>query len=327
MADRDKDGIEDNIDIDGGSGTNKPVSKTPLADAQKIPSDIAAIINAVMASSGEGRSPQSGTNTATSKTKLTKNTALAIMKLAAENAGYTAKFTAADVAEFMKEFDAEQARQIERVVTSTSSKTIPGATEDAVDKTTSSTATTEYPSFFDAGQFTSDWVWKKVDFNKEATLGAKSLGILAEVRGLVKKFNIFGVSDKDAKSAAKLIARGDMTLSEYTVKLQKIAAKEYPQFAERFALDPTLTTYDIAEPIIKMLAKTWEMSEEDITMDNPLVMSYTNYAGADGKGTPPSRYDLLLKAKNDPKYQLTEEANNIARDSATSFARAFGFGV
>ena len=76
-----------------------------------------------------------------------------------------------------------------------------------------------------------------------------------------------------------------------------------------------------------MLAKVWEIPEEDVTMDNPLVMSYTNYAGPDGKGIAPSRYDLLLKAKNDPKYQLTEEANNSARDSATSFARAFGFGV
>ena len=29
MADRDKDGIPDNIDIDGGSGTGKSGSKTP----------------------------------------------------------------------------------------------------------------------------------------------------------------------------------------------------------------------------------------------------------------------------------------------------------
>jgi hypothetical protein len=329
MADRDKDGVEDNIDIDGGNGTNKAASTTPLADAQELSPGIAAIINAVMASSGETKNPRSGTNTATSKTKLTKNTALAIMKLAAENAGYTVKFTNADVEQFMKEFDTEQNRQIEKVVTSSSEKVTPGGTtKGAVDRTISSTAKTEYPSFFDAGEFTSNWVWKKVDFNNEATLGAKSLGVLAQVRGLVDQFNIFGVSDKDAKAAAKAIAKGDMTLADYTVSLQKIAIKEYPQFADRFAKDPTLTTYDIASPIVKMLAKTWQMEEKDIDWKvNPIVMSYTNFAGADGKGTPPSYYDLLLKAKNDPKYQLTEEANNNARDSATEFARAFGFGV
>jgi hypothetical protein len=324
MADKDKDGIPDNIDIDGGTGTGKAAAGTGL------PSDIAAIINSIMAT-GDGsgtKSPQSGTNTSTKKTKLTYNTALAIMKLAAENAGYTAKFTSADVNQFMVEFDAEQARQIEKVVTSTASKLTPGATASAIDKTISSTATTEYPSFFNPGQFTADWVWKKVDFNNETTLGAKSLGILAQVRGLADKFNLFGVADKDLKVAAKEIAMGKMTLADYNVTLQKVAIKEYPQFADRFAKDPELTTYDIASPIVKMLAKTWDMPEANIDWKtNPLVMSYTNYAGPDGKGTPPSYYDLLLKAKKDPKYQLTQQANEDARDAATGLARAFGFGV
>jgi hypothetical protein len=304
-------------------------SKTPLTDAQKIPSDVAAIINAVMASSGDSKNPQAGSSTSTSKTKLTYNTALAIMKLAAEDAGYTLKFSSADVAQFMKEFDAEQALQIEKVVTSTSSKVTPGGTtKGAVDRTISSTAQTEYPSFFDPGNFTSDWVWKKVNFNDEATLGAKSLNTLRQVRSLVDKFNIFGVADRDIRVAAKSIARGEMTIADYTVQLQRVAAKEYPQFADRFAADPEITTYDIASPIVKMLAKTWAIPEEDIDWkSNPIVTSYTHFAGADGKGTPPSYYDLLLKAKNDPKYQLTEEANNNARDSATEFARAFGFGL
>jgi len=325
MADKDKDGIPDNIDIDGGTGTGKAA-----AGATGLPSDVASIINSIMAQNGGGstRSPQSGTDTSTTKTKLTYNTALEIMRLAAEDAGYTAKFTSADVKQFMEEFDAEQNRQIEKVITSTSNKLIPGATDKAVDKTISSTATTEYPSFFDPGRFTSDWVWKKVDFGNEATLGAKSLNVLAQVRGVLDKFNILGVSDKDIKVAAKAIAKGDLKLADYKVTLQKIAAKEYPQFADRFAKDPELTTYDIASPIVKMLAKTWEMPEENVNWKtNPIVMSYTNFAGPDGKGTPPSYYDLLLKAKKDPKYQLTQQANEDARDAATGLARAFGFGV
>lgn len=271
---------------------------------------------------------KSGYDVTTTKVKLTNNAALALLNLAAQNAGYTVKFTKADVAQFIKEFDAEQARQVEKVITSTATKLTPGGTtKGAVDKTAESTARTEYPSFFKPTDFALDWVWKKVDFGDEEKLGAASLGVLAQVRGLVKKFHIFGVADNEVRDVAKQIAMGKTTLAEYTIELQKVAAREYPQFAERFSKDPTLTTYDIAEPIIKMLAKTWEIPEEDVTMDNPLVMSYTNYAGADGKGVPPSRYDLLLKAKNDPKYQLTEEANNNARDSATSFGRAFGFGV
>ena len=136
-----------------------------------------------------------------------------------------------------------------------------------------------------------------------------------------------GVTDNDIRIAAKEIAMGRKTIDAYKVELQQIAKKEYPQFSDRFDKDATLTTYDIASPIIKMLAKTWEVEEDQVKMDNPLVMSYMNYAGPDGKGQAPSRYDLLLKAKKDPKYQLTQQANEDARDAATGLARAFGFGV
>jgi hypothetical protein len=34
-----------------------------------------------------------------------------------------------------------------------------------------------------------------------------------------------------------------------------------------------------------------------------------------------------MKAKADPKYQKTQEANENARDAAVGLARAFGFGV
>ena len=271
---------------------------------------------------------KSGTSSSTTKTKLTTNTARALMQLAAENAGYTGKFSTADVAQFIKEFDAEQNRQIEKVVTSTAQKVTPGGTTPgAVDKAIESTAKTEFPSFFNPSQFAQDWVWNKVNFKDEKTLGAKSLDALAQVRGLVDSFQLLGVSDAEAKVAAKQIAMGKKTLAEYTIELQKIAMKEYPQFADRFKLDPTLTTYDIASPAIDIVAQVLEIDKKSVKLDHPVVRAYTDYAGPDGKGTPPSRYQLKLMAKQLPAYKETEQANNEARDSATSLGRALGFGV
>jgi hypothetical protein len=303
-------------------------NNTPLADQQAISPDVKAIIDAVVASNGGSSNARSGTDVSTRKTKLNTASAKALIQAAAEAAGYTGKISGADVAEFIKEFDAEQARQIEKVVTSTAQKVTPGGTTPgAVDKTMETTAKTEYPSFFNPTEFVTDWIWKKVNFKDEKSLGAKSLTALSEVRGVVKAFQLLGVTDADIRNAAKQIAMGKKTIDAYKVELQQLAKKEYPQFADRFSTDPELTTYDIASPVIKMLAKTWEVEEDTITMDNPLVMSYMNYSGADGKGQQPSRYDLLLKAKNDPKYQLTQQANEDARDAATGLARAFGFGV
>jgi len=271
--------------------------------------------------------PKSGTGISTVRTKLTTESARALMEAAAEANGYTGKFSTADITQFMKEFDAEQARQVEKVVTSTASKTTPGATPEAVTKTAESVAKTEYPSFFKPTQFASDWVWNKISFADDKALAPKNLATLAQVRALVDKFQLMGVSDVETKAAAKLIAMGKKTLDEYTVELQNIAVREYPQFADRFKLDPTLTTYDIASPIINMVAKTLEVDPGTIKMDHPVVLSYTRSAGADGKGVAPSYYDLLLKTKSLPEYQKTQQANNEARDSASSLVKALGYGI
>jgi hypothetical protein len=274
------------------------------------------------------KNPKSGTDVTTKKTKLTTESARALMEAAAEAAGYMGKFSTADIAQFIKEFDAEQKLQIEKVITSTSQKVTPGGTtEGAVDKTLESTSKTEYPSFFKPLQFASDWVWKKISFKDETTLGPKSLAVLAEVRGLVDKFQLMGVSDQEAKDAAYLIAKGDKTLDEYTVELQGLANIEYPQFADRFKKNPKLTTYDIASPVINMVAKTLEVDPETIKMNHPIVLAYTRSSGADGKGVPPSYYDLLLKTKSLPEYQKTQQANNEARDSASSLVKALGYGL
>jgi len=70
-------------------------------------------------SGSTSNNPKSGTSVDTSITKLTPESARALMETAAEASDYMGKFSSADVAQFMKEFDAEQKRQIEKVITTT----------------------------------------------------------------------------------------------------------------------------------------------------------------------------------------------------------------
>jgi hypothetical protein len=329
MVDKDKDGIPDLIDIDGGNGTNLP--PTSDADAQE-----AARLQELLLSFPQLQGLMSGaskptdtsqSSSQTSVTRLTYNSAKAMLQDAMEEVGFAGKLTKADIEDFMKRFEKNQNEQIQKIITSSRTKIVPGATDEATKKVIESTAKQEFPSFFKPLEFAKDFIFAKIDFKNEGALGAKQLDVLAQVRGLADQFQLLGVSPADLRVAAKQIAMGKKTLDEYTVELQQIAKKEYPQFADRFNLDPTLTTYDIATPVINMLAKTWQKSPKEIKMDNPYVMSYLNFAGPDGKGKQPSYYDLLLKAKNDPQYELTEEANENARDAAVGLARAFGFGV
>lgn len=271
--------------------------------------------------------PKAGSGVSTAVTRLNYESAKALLEKSVEGLEVNLKFTKEDILAFMEIFKKEQDKQIAKTVVTSSSKTTPGAGEGAVDKTVESTQKAEYPSFFNPTQTAQDFIWSKINFKDEKVLGGKTLGILSDVRAAIEAFQLMGVSDADARLAAKQIAMGKKTIDSYKTELQEKAKKEYPQFADRFAADPELTTFDIASPIIGMLAKTWEVDSGSIKMDNPIVMSYMNYAGADGKGKQPSRYDLLLKAKQDPKYQLTQQANEDARSAATELARAFGFGI
>lgn len=275
----------------------------------------------------DGPTSTAESSVTTSATRLTYNSAKAMLEQAMKEADFVGKLSSDDIKSFMDAFKAEQDKQIEKVIIAARSKITPGATEEATKKIIESVARQEFPSFFKPLDFAKNFVWSKIDFKDQSKLGAKALDAFAKVRGLVDKFQLFGITENEMRIAAKQVAMGEKTIEDYNVELQQIASKEYPQFADRFAKDPTLTTYDIALPVINMLAKTWQMDPKQIKMDNPYVMSYLNYAGPDGKGQQPSYYDLLLKAKNDPKYDLTEQANTDARDAAVGLASAMGFGI
>lgn len=326
MVDKDRDGIEDSKDIDGGTGTNK--APTPNADAQDaaILASIAPFLAQLMSQGTDGPTSTAQSGTQTSVTRLTYNSAKALLETAMAEAGFAGKLTADDIKNFMEKFKTAQDKQIEKIVTTAKTKIVPGATPEATKSVVESIAREEFPSFFKPTDFAKDFIFAKIDFKNEGALGAKQLDALAKVRGLADKFQLLGVSDADIRVAAKQIAMGKKTIEDYTIELQKIAKKEYPQFAERFDLDPTLTISDIANPIVKLLAKTWGKTEKEV-QNHPLVKSWINYPGPDGKGKQPSYYDMEIKAKNDPLYDLSPEANDSARDAAVGFARAIGFGV
>jgi len=271
----------------------------------------------------------SSANTAVSKNivKLTPAAARSLMEQTAQANGSPLKFTDADVASFIAEFDKKSAAQLDEVVQAATSNTKVGAKPEDLVKTVSNLLTTTYLNYFKPEVFAKDFIWSKTNFADAKTLGPKAITTLEEVRTLAKNYNLLGVTDKELQTAAKAIAMGTMSLADYKVTLNKTAIKEYPQLAERFANHPDLTTYDIASPIINMLAKEWEVDPTTIGFDEPIVAEYLRPGGADGKQPPATYTELLRKAQNSPKWQTTTKANELARGSATSMARAFGFGV
>ena len=290
-----------------------------------------AQINALIteALKGIGTGPTSSSTSSSSKvtTKLTQQSAFDLLSSLKDSIGYTSGLSGSEVTSFMEYFNAEQSRRITSVATSVFNSRTPGAkTEDLV-RVIENQMRTEYPQFYDAKKTATDWLWNKVNFGDTKNLAGKNLATLSSVRNVVSEFQILGYSDTEALTAAKDIAMGKYTLADFTAKLQQKAIQEYPQFKDRFAQDPTLTTKGIAQPIINMLAELWAVDPASIPMTHPIITQYLRPGGADGKGPGMSFYDAQLKGLNDPLRELSPEANTQARDSAISFASAIGFGI
>jgi hypothetical protein len=290
------------------------------ADKAKADAETARIM-------GGGNPAGNNANTSTAKDvlKLTTDSAKLLLSQAIQDAQYTGKLSSADIADFIKQFQSEASKQMQIVIKNAKDSTATGTdgSGTASAQTIASYVTTNFPSFFNSKDFAKDYIWSKVNFKDEKSLAGNALTALSQARGVVKNFNLLGVSDAEIQIAAKAIAKGKKSIQDYTSEMQKIAIKEYPSLADRFKVDPTLTTREIASPIINMLAKTWEVDPSTIDLDNTIVASYLRPGGADGKTPPPSYAELLTKAMNDPKREYTKAAHDDARNAA----RAFGGGV
>jgi len=284
-----------------------------------------AIITAIFSKLGGGSGNTATSSTSSDRIKLTFAAAAELLKQTVADVQYTGTISKEDIQAFADQFNAESAKQIEQVVKTARSQVTGGETTEELQKTVQSVMSTSMPSFLNVKQFASDFIWGKVNFKDEKTLAGKALSALQDVRSLSKQFNLLGFSDAEALIEAKNVAMGKKTLDGVKAELAKKAEIEYPTLADRFKLG--LSTKEIADPVIKLLSKTWEVPEDTIDLDNPLVQSYIRPGGADGK-TPPLTYaEIKQKAMNDPKFETTTAANEMARQSATSLARALGAGI
>lgn len=285
------------------------------------PEEIATLTAAII--KGMGSSGNDASTTSSNYIKLTKASARELLKQTAADAQFTGQFSDADVTDFMNQFNAESNKQIEAVVKEARTTVGKGATAADIQKIIS----TSFPSFFKPTEFAKDYVWAKVNFKDSATLGGKAATALQEAKQVAADFDLFSLSDAEVEQAAKEIAMGKKTMDQFKAELATKASIEYPIFAERFAKTPGATTKSFAQPVIKMLAKYWEVDESTIGMDNEIVQMWTRAGGPDGKGPTPTLAELTQMAKNHPNAETTTWANESARQSASALARALGAGI
>lgn len=276
---------------------------------------------------GTSNTPKDTTTTSKSVTKLNTGAAKALLEAAAKNAQYQGKFSSADIADFIAKFNAEQAKQIETVVKAASSKIKPGLTPEAAQKELQSIITTEYPSYFKPETFASDFVWSKVNFKDEKSLGGKALTALGNVRAILNGFGPLDFSDIEVQNAAKKIAKGEISNDDFRSTIAQKAMVNYPQYADRLKQNPGATLKDLASPYINLMAKELELDPNAIELDDPVLDKALRPDGTAGKLPTASLAEFRTMLRKSPKWEYTTAANEQAREGATGIARAFGYGV
>ena len=183
------------------------------------------------------------------------------------------------------------------------------------------------PSLFDAKAFTESYIWSKATLGDAKNLPTKALTAIQNVRTLLKAYGITNLSDKEISNYGVNIASGGLDLNKFKMDLSTQAQKYYPALAKRLAANPDLTVADIANPIVTILAKTWEMDPSLFDLDNPDVDRFLRPDGVKGVAEIPTTAQIYEWAINHENFEKTTKAKGMAMEGAIGVGRAMGFGV
>lgn len=286
-----------------------------------------AVLDALTGNAYKGPTQSKTTTTSKDLIKLTNAASKTLLEQARKAAGVSGTPSAAEIAEFAAMFNTAASKQVEEVTRTVIEKITPGTKPEDLKTIVNSYVTTNTPSFLSPETMASDFVWSKVDFKNEATLGGKALLSLQQVRAMVKNNGLVDISDGEIQTAAKNIARGLMTEQEFQAQIRAKAIQNYPQLSERLQNNPTLSVRDILNPYIKMMATTLEMDPNAINLDNEYLDKAIRPDGTVGKLPSMSIPDFVTFLKNTKEFDNTIQANEDARSAATAFGRVWGFGV
>ena len=238
---------------------------------------------------------------------------------------FTGKLSKEDLTNFVEIYNKAANAQLETVTRIVREQLPKDANTKDIEKTVSTVVQTTSPSYFDPKQFTKDYLWAKVNFADEKTLGAKALDALTTARQIARAFNLSTVSEIEIQDAAKRIATGKITSENYKTELAAKAAVEYPQLTDRLKNTPGATVRSLYNPVLKAVADTWEVEIESLDLNDPFIDKLIRPDGVIGKmpsaTAGEAKQAALLHANADKAP--TQIVN--ARNAATSWAKAMGF--
>ena len=136
--------------------------------------------------------------------------------------------------------------------------------------------------------------------------------------------NGIGLSDAMVNDYARRIQAGDTTESDVLQDLrQTYLAGAYPGWSDRINAGQDI--YDISAPYRSLIANGLEESEDNITLDDPLMKRIFQAVGPDGKPRIVPMYEAEQMMRLDPRWDLTNNAYDVYSRVGENLLRTFGF--
>lgn len=294
--------------------TKKTEDKTGGSVLSFSPEQLAALAKVL---TGGSSGDKDATTSQTNIIRLTPAAARQLIGRIAPEIQYEGKLSKEDINEFVKLYNEAANKQLDTVVRTVRDRVKAGETQGDVSQSVTNIITKEFPNFFDPRTFTEDYLWSRINFAKEKTLGAKSLEALQRARAIANDYGKYLLSDAQIQDAAKRLARGQLTDAQFKATLNQLAVVEYPELAETLKANPDFTVRQLRGNKINLIADLLEQDPNEIELDNPVLDAIRGMSISDAK-----RYIKTL-----PQIEQTTAENENAREAATSLARAMGFGV
>ena len=283
--------------------------------------DLETLLIKILAGINANAGSANSTTTYKDAIKLTDVAAKQLLDTIMADIQFTGKLSKADLTDFVKQYNDAANKQLDTVIQTVRSQTKPGDTAEDIKNIIKTTS----PSFFEPKDFAKDYLWTKVNFADEKTLGAKALDALTNARQIAKSFNLSTVSDIEIQEAAKRIATGKITAENYKTELAAKAAAEYPQLIDRIKSTPGATVRSLYNPVLKAVADVWEVDVESLDLNDPFIDSLLRPDGVIGKAPSATVGQATQRALAHPNADKAQKQITNATNAASQFAKAIGY--
>lgn len=164
-------------------------------------------------------------------------------------------------------------------------------------------------------------IGQHVTFGTNGQAGGKAGEAQAELNQYAYNMGVKN-SDTWIQQAVRDIASGKKTPLDYKNQIMQQAIAAFPSYADQFKAGSTLQ--DLAQPYIQSMSSILEIAPGQVNLFDDSIRNALNYKGSDGKVGAKPLWQFQNDLRSDPRWKLTQNAQDASMGVAHKVLQDFG---